>query len=212
GTGASRVAKSRTSKWRAAVLIAVQLAFVAHATHYLVAGRTLSPVEPSESMYTLELGRVNAGFIFFLLAILSTVAFGRFFCGWGCHIVAVQDLCAWMMRKIGIRPQPFRSRLLLLAPFTVAAYMFAWPAFKRVVLGMGPAFPGFSNHLVTTGFWQTFPGPVFAVLTLVTCGFLAVYLLGAKGFCTYGCPYGAIFVVADKLSPTRIVVNEGCQQ
>lgn len=207
-----RVKRSRMSLIRAAVLVAVQLLIVGHVTHAIVAGRTLSPVEPSEAMATLELGQVNAGFVFFLLAILSTVVFGRFFCGWACHIVALQDLCGWIMKKLGVKPQPFRSRLLLLAPFVLALYMFAWPTFERVVLGTAPPFPGFSSHLITTDFWQTFPGPVFAALTFLTCGFVAVYMLGAKGFCTYGCPYGALFVVADKFSPTRIVVDEGCRQ
>ena len=39
---------------RAAVLGGVHLLIAVHVTHYLIAGRTLSPVEPSESMYTLE--------------------------------------------------------------------------------------------------------------------------------------------------------------
>ncbi|NIM63441.1 MAG: 4Fe-4S binding protein, partial [Acidobacteria bacterium] len=198
----------------------------AHVAHFVVAGRTVSPVEPSEAMYTLELGYVNAGFVFFAVALLATLIFGRFFCGWGCHLVALQDLCGWMMKKAGIRPRPFRSRLLLWVPLVVALYMFVWPSFKRVALipllesawpaaaqKLGPvaAFPGFTNHFVTDGFWDTFPGPVFAVLTLATCGFAVVYFLGAKGFCSYGCPYGGFFGVLDQFSPGSIVVNENCE-
>ncbi|HXV75340.1 MAG TPA: tetratricopeptide repeat protein [Candidatus Polarisedimenticolaceae bacterium] len=209
----SRVRPSRRSRVRATVLGAVHLVILLHVAHFLLAGRTLSPVEPSESMYTLELGQVNAGFVFFIAALVSTLIFGRFFCGWGCHLVALQDLCAWMMKRIGIRPRPFRSRLLLLGPLIVALYMFAWPTFKRVVLDDSPsAFPGFSNHLMTSGFWDTFPGPLFALLTLASCGFAAVYLLGAKGFCTYGCPYGALFGVADRFAFGRILVSDACDQ
>ena len=105
----SGVRRSRRAKWRAAVLIGIHVAIAAHATHFLIAGQTLSPVEPSESMYALELGYVNAGFVFFAVALLATLIFGRFFCGWGCHLVALQDLCGWMMKRIGIRPRPFRS-------------------------------------------------------------------------------------------------------
>ncbi len=117
------------------------------------------------------------------------------------------------MKKAGIRPRPFRSRLLVYAPLVLALYMFVYPTLRRKLWG-DPAdpFPGFSNHLMTTGFWDTFPGPVFAVLTFVTCGFAAVYLLGAKGFCTYGCPYGAFFGIADRLSPGRILVGDACDQ
>ena len=222
----SSIRRSRRGKWRAAVLIGVHLAIAAHITHFAIAGRTVSPVEPSESMYTLELGYVNAGFVFFAVVLLGTLVFGRFFCGWGCHIVALQDACGWLMKKAGIRPRPFRSRLLLWIPLLVALYMFVWPSFKRIALipllestwpaaaqKLGPmaAFQGFSNHFVTEGFWETFPGPVFAVLTFATCGFAAVYFLGAKGFCTYGCPYGGFFGVLDQFSPGSIVVNDNCE-
>jgi polyferredoxin/Tfp pilus assembly protein PilF len=203
---------SRTGKWRALVLLAVHLLIVAHVTHFIVARRTLSPVEPSEAMYTLELGQVNAGFLFFVLALLSTLVFGRFLCGWGCHLVALQDLCGWLMRKLGVRPRPFRARLLAWAPWVVALYMFVWPTLARVVLEPHAQPLAFSNHLMTTGFWDTFPGPVIAGLTFLCCGFAAVYLLGSKGFCTYGCPYGALFGFADRFAAGRIVVDDRCEQ
>lgn len=203
-------------------------------------GETLSPVEPSESMYTLETGVINAGFVFFAIAILATLVFGRFFCGWGCHLVALQDLCAWLLRRVKIRPRPFRSRLLVFVPLVFALYMFVWPTFRREVLWpafseqrpipgavgaagepmtyaawpdhlawLGPVrpFPGFSVELMTPDYWKTFAGPVIAVPFLFICGFAIVYFLGAKGFCTYGCPYGGFFAPADQLSPGRIVVD-----
>src|SRR5688500_5511572 len=82
------IRKSRTSRWRAAALITLTLLMVAHFIQWRIMGTTVSPIEPSESMYTLQNGAINAGFIFFTLAILTTLIFGRFVCGWGCHIVA----------------------------------------------------------------------------------------------------------------------------
>src|SRR5205823_3008998 len=43
-------------------------------------------------------------------------------------------------------------------------------------------------------------------------GFLRVYFLGQKGFCTYACPYGGFFGLADKLSPGKIRVTDACNQ
>src|SRR5690606_5671667 len=106
----------------------------ARIVHWQMTGSAISPVEPSESMQTLELGIINAGFIFFLSAILLTLVFGRFVCGWACHIVALQDACGWIMKKFGIRPSPFRSRLLVFVPLGLALYMFVWPTFKRFAL------------------------------------------------------------------------------
>lgn len=205
---------SRMGRRRAVVLGAVQLAIVLHITHWLTSGRTLSPVEPSESMRTLEFGEVNAGFVFFALALLSTLIFGRFFCGWGCHIVALQDLCAWLLRRAGIKPRPLRSRLLLWVPSALAFSMFVWPVLKRFVLpplGMPlTPFPGFSDHLMTENFWATFPGIALSIPFLFICGFVVVYLLGSKGFCTYGCPYGGLFVPADRWARGRIRVSDAC--
>src|SRR5688572_28533220 len=76
------IRKSKSGPRRAAVLIGVHLLIAAHLLHWWWKGRTISPVEPSEAMYTLNQGHLNAGFIFFALAILSTLIFGRFFCGW----------------------------------------------------------------------------------------------------------------------------------
>ena len=59
----------RSGRRRAIALGAVHLLIGLHLLHWVITGTTLSPVEPSESMYTLENGQVNAGFIFFIVAI-----------------------------------------------------------------------------------------------------------------------------------------------
>jgi polyferredoxin/tetratricopeptide (TPR) repeat protein len=229
GASKSTIRKSRAGRWRALVLILVHVAFAIHIILWLRVGRTVSPVEPSESMQTLNTGVINAGFVFFALAILSTIVFGRFFCGWGCHVVALQDLCSWMLKKINIRPKPFRSRLLVFAPLVFAFYMFLWPVLHRLVVfplaqkhgstqvqaffGASPPF-GWGTEFVVEDFWATFPPLWIAIPFLLICGFVVVYFLGAKGFCTYGCPYGGFFAPVDKISPGRIIVDhdkcEGC--
>src|SRR6266536_5216586 len=107
GYSKTGIRKSKTSRWRAAALIALNLFMIAHIIQWRVMGKTVSPIEPSETMHTLQRGAINAGFIFFSLAILATLIFGRFVCGWGCHILALQDLCGWFLKKIGLHPKPF---------------------------------------------------------------------------------------------------------
>ncbi|MEL6796995.1 MAG: 4Fe-4S binding protein, partial [Planctomycetota bacterium] len=223
GTGRPR---SKMGKWRAVALGLIHVLIAIHIAQWLIMGSTLSPVEPSESMKTLELGVVNTGFIFFTLAILSTLIFGRFFCGWGCHVVALQDLCAWAMKKLGTKPKPFRSRLLLFAPLLLGLYMFVWPTFKRfallpalealqvaspIWLSEPAAIYGFESELIVEDFWATFPPWYIAIPFLGICGFACVYFLGSKGFCAYGCPYGGMFGVVDRVSPGRIVVSDACE-
>ena len=231
-SGGAKVARSRSAKWRAVVLILVHVAIAAHVAHWWWSGRddgvrgTLSPVEPSEAMATLNEGVINAGGILLGLAILSTLILGRWFCGWACHVVALQDLCLWLLKKVGVHPKPFRTRLMLWVPTGLALYMFVWPSVHRWVLtpgleklgwemplwlGRSTPWPGLSSHVMVEDFWATFPPWYVAVPFLLICGFVTVYFLGAKGFCTYGCPYGGFLAPADRLAVGRIVVNERCE-
>lgn len=190
------------------MLLAVHVIIALHITHWLIAGRTVTPVEPSEAMALGRDGVVNAGVIFFAAAILLTAVFGRFFCGWACHLVALQDGCLWLLRRLGIRPVPLRSRLLRWVPVLAFVYMFLWPAIYRW-LAREP-WPGLHTEWTTSDFWATFPGWLVALVTFLVCGFACVYFLGAKGFCTYACPYGAAFAAADRLAPLRIRVTDAC--
>lgn len=229
--GSSKPARSKSASRRSAVLVLVHVLMAGHVAWWWFKGDVLTPVEPSETAFTLEQGLVNAGFVFFATALLLQLVFGRFMCGWACHVVAVQDLCAWLLKKVGIRPRPFRSRLLMWAPFVLAFYMFLWPTLKREVvwplaekhwpaamdvLGRPYPFPahGFTSHFVTDDFWATFASVTVGIPFLLVCGGLCVYFLGAKGFCTYGCPYGGFFTPIDRFSPGKILVDhskcEGC--
>jgi ferredoxin len=199
---------SKASRKRAFVLIAVQLLIGIHIAQWLLTGTTLTPVEPSEAGYLLDAGKLNAGFVLFVLLILGTLVFGRWFCGWACHVVALQDLSAWLLGRVGLRPRPVRSRLLLLAPWVVAFEMFFRTQLERWWNGV-PNRP-VEAAFTTTALWERFPGPLMGVLTFVVVGFLIVWWLGAKGFCTYGCPYGAFFAVADRLAVGKIKVTDAC--
>ncbi len=216
--GAKRAAfGSRTGWKRAAVLAGVWAFMIAHLVQWLAMGTTLAPIEPSESMETVKNGIVTVGAIFFAAALLSTALLGRWFCGWGCHWVAIQDGTAWLLAKAGIRPRPFRSRLLAWMPLCLAIYMFVWPLFYRFAVApwvqSDLRWPGFSVHLVTQDFWATFPGWMMGIPFVLVSGVLVVWLLGTKGYCTYACPYGGFFAPLDELAPMRIVVDhDRCEQ
>jgi polyferredoxin len=199
---------SKRGRWRALVLLLVHVAIALHVWHWLANGRTLTPLEPSEIGATLTEGLVNAGALLFVLATLSTLVLGRFFCGWACHVVALQDGCAWLLGKFGLAPKPVRSRLLAFVPALAAVWMFVLPSLVQWFEGTLPT--SFELALTTEDFWARFPGPWIAAFTFLAVGGLAVWLLGSKGFCTYGCPYGAVFGVADRVAPGRIRVTDAC--
>jgi tetratricopeptide (TPR) repeat protein/ferredoxin len=209
---------SKYSKWRALVLASVYVLMAVHVVHWRMAEKTLAPLELHEVMFTAELGIITAGFLLMGAVTLATMLFGRFFCSWACHIMALQELAAWLLGKLGIRPRPIRSRLLLWVPPLVLLYMFGWPQISRMWAGRD--FPtlrtqtdldGISSF-VTTDFWRNLPDPWITALTFFVCGFLIVYVLGSRAFCTYGCPYGALFLTIDRFAPGRIRVDDSCVQ
>ena len=205
--------RRRYSTWRAISLIAVYVLAAIHIAHWRIAGTTLAPLELNEVMVTLEVGIITAGFVFMALIVLSSAVFGRFFCSWACHILALQDLCAWMLKKLHIRAKPVRSRVLLLVAPIAMLYMFVWPALSTVFDGR--PFPtlrladdaGGWGSFVTDDFWRNLPGLGGALLTFAVCGFVIIYILGTRSFCQYVCPYGAAFGLMDRVAPGRIKVN-----
>lgn len=214
--GAPAARRVPYSRRRAATLVAVYLLFVAHIVHWRLAGRTLAPLELNEVMYTLELGIVTAGFLFMALTFVGTLIFGRFFCSWACHILALEDLSAWVLRKLHIRPRPFRSRVLHLVPLGALLYMFVWPQVQRVLAGQPmPVLhirtdaEGWASF-ATENFWRNLPPPGVALATFFVCGFAIVYLLGTRSFCRDACPYGALYALLDRFAPGRIRAREGC--
>lgn len=207
------------ARWRIGTLIGVHVLFIAHFIHWKLHGRTLAPLEFNEVLYTVHQGIVTAGFILMALVMVATLVFGRFFCSWGCHILALQDAAGWVLDKLRIKRQPIRSRTLMWVPAVAMFYLFIWPQILqawngfdhesvRVVAASGSRWSSFT----TDDLWRNLPPPGVAVFTFFICGFLTVYLLGSRGFCYQACPYGALFGIADQLAPGRIVLAKDCSQ
>ena len=215
---AAKARAARHGRARALVLLVVHLVIAAHIAHWLLAGRTVAPLELNESMYTLERGVITVGGILMALIVLSVFVFGRFFCSWGCHVLALQDGAAWLLERVGIRPRPVRSRLAPLVGLSVAFYMFAWPQVER--LWFKQPWAGLRvttdedglGSLVTSDFLRNLPGPWVAGATFLVCGGVLVWLLGTRSFCRFACPYGAAFSIVDRVSIGGIRLTGDCDQ
>ena len=48
------IRKSKTGRWRGAALILLNLLMIAHIIQWWIMGKTVSPIEPSETMHTLQ--------------------------------------------------------------------------------------------------------------------------------------------------------------
>lgn len=204
----TRIARSKVGRWRALVLVLVTALMIAHFVQWKLHGTTLTPVEPSEGMAWSKDGVVNAGLVFFLVMIGSTLVLGRWFCGWACHVVALQDGARWLLHKLRLRPRHVDLGVLGWVPWLACVYMFLQLVAERLLTGVGLA--PTRAHFMTENFWATFPNWITALLTFAVVGFAIVWFLGAKGFCAYGCPYGGVFGVVDQAAPVRIRVTDDC--
>lgn len=206
---------SKMTRWRAASLIGVYVLAAIHIVHWKLNGWTLAPVEPSEMFDTLHLGIITVGFLFMAGLVIATAIAGRFFCSWGCHILALQDLSAWILRKLGIQARPIRSRTLVWVPLLAVVYLFVWPQIERLLAGKPlpklhvVSSPEGWTSFFTTDLLRSFPGLGMTLFTFAVCGFAIVYFLGSRSFCSYACPYGAMFAMADRVAPLRIVAGDG---
>ncbi len=211
-----RKRSARISKRRAIILASLYVLFMIHLLHWWIAGRTMAPAELNETMFTLEQGVVTIGAILLGVILISVFMFGRFFCSWGCHILALEDLASWILNKFGIKPKPVRSRLLPLAAVAAIFYMFVWPTLVR--LYEGRTWPGLRvltddeglGSFTTEQFTRNLPGPLMTTVTFIFVGGAIVWLMGSRGFCRYVCPYGALFAGIDRVSPAGIQLVGDC--
>ena len=207
---------AKMTRRRVVVLCSVYALFLVHLLHWTLYGRTVSPAELNETMFTIEQGVVTVGVILLVLILLSVLLFGRFFCSWGCHILALEDLASWLLGKVGIKPKPVRSRLLPFAALGALLYMFVWPTVVR--LYDGRAWKGLRvltddeglGSFTTEEFTRNLPGPLMTTITFVVVGGAVVWLMGSRGFCRYVCPYGALFAGVDRISPAGIQLVGDC--
>jgi Flp pilus assembly protein TadD/ferredoxin len=206
------------SQWRVISLSLVYLLMGIHIAHWKIAGSTLAPLELNEVLYTLHLGIITAGFIFMGVALLSIVIAGRFFCSWMCHILALQDLSEWILKKLKIKPKHIRSRFLYLIPFLSFGYLFILPQIQRIYYNQPAAVWRIQSEsegwasFITNDFWRNLPGIGITLLTFFICGFGIIYFLGSRSFCQYVCPYGALFAMADRIAPGKIKLTGDCNQ
>ncbi len=208
--------QKRMNSRRAWVLTLVYVLFLLHLLHWKIYGETVSPAELNEAMFTIEQGIITVGTILLGLLLVSVLLFGRFFCSWACHILALQDLSSWLLKKAHIKPKSIRSRILPLVAVGALFYMFVWPTVVRIY--EGSSWAGFRiltdqqgfGSLTTAEFTRNLPGPFMTTLTFITVGLLAVLFLGSRGFCRFVCPYGALFAIVDRVSPAGIQLKGQC--
>ena len=113
-------------KLRIASLIGIQFLILAHI--YIFGDRIIGSIDFQEFFHSfIKFGIINAGVVLVILAFITTLIFGRFFCGWACHFGAIQELAWWLLNKMGIKPKTVNSSLVTILPLFILLNFLSHP-------------------------------------------------------------------------------------
>ena len=193
-------------KLRIASLIGIQLLILAHI--YIFGDQIIGSLDFQEFFHAfVKYGIVNAGVVLVILAFITTLIFGRFFCGWACHFGAVQELVWWLFKKMGITPRTVNSSLVTILPLFILLNFYISP---NLAYALNAPWEGITLNLGMPEIWAFLPGFFIGTLTFVVDGFLIVYFLGRKGFSRYLCPWGAFLKLPNSLAMFKVRNIGGC--
>jgi polyferredoxin len=163
-----------------------------------------------EAMFSgLSRGVLNAGFVFWMLVILSVFLFGRAFCGWFCWFGGYLDLVEW---GIGdkLRVKIPRTMLLYLAVIPFVA-LFA-KVYGSLLINWFKGFPAaFTFNLADTEPWGGQQTGLSILITFVLYGPVLLFVFGPHAWCRYLCPLGALLKIFSRFGIGKVrLVNEAC--
>jgi len=193
---------------RVTCLIFVHILILFHI--YYFGSDTIGSIDFQEFFHSfLKLGIINAGVILVFLAFLTTLIFGRFFCGWACHFGAIQEFSYYILKKLQINTITINSRLVTLLPFLILINYYVLPNTYHFL--SQPA-PSIQLSLNEPEIWKFLPGFTIGLLTFFIDGFLIVYFLGKKGFCRFLCPWGAFLKIPNSLAFFKVRKTGDCTE
>ncbi|MCB1049548.1 MAG: 4Fe-4S binding protein [Acidobacteria bacterium] len=154
----------------------------------------------------LERNTLTAGAVFGLLVLGAAFFWGRFLCGWFCHIGLAYDLLDHLMRKIKIRQDHLPLRYGPWACLIILVYFFIWPSFSERPQGTIP----FQIELGATAPLSLFQPFTAALITLAVVLVVLPLALGPRPFCRHLCPWGIMVGWTNRWSRFRVRKVDSC--
>ena len=181
---------------------------------------------------SLAAGRINAAAIMVSLIFLTIPLYGRFFCGWFCHLRGAIELGDWVIRKVGLSHyKKLRDKNVLLNTNFIWLFRFVTmlslllPVFAFYISGkfhlnLNPEplppmadLPGYMNKLfaekaiINMALSLSMGHFIIALgavfFILFVIGFVMNYFYGQGAFCRILCPYAVLFAGLMNLSPLQ---------
>jgi len=174
----------------------------------------LCPYGGLETLYSLAfsgtfLQKIFTGTMILLgITLVLALIFRRSFCGLICPFGALQEFFGVIGKKIfrkrfiipGVIDKPLRYLKYIVLVVTL---YFAW---KSAGLWVDPYDPWAAYGHMSAGFGSL--ATEYLVGTIILVVVLIGSILYERFFCKYLCPMGALYAIASRISPSKIVRNE----
>lgn len=155
-----------------------------------------------------------SSFLIFLSVIISTIIFGRVFCGWLCPIGAVQEILYKLTRWLKLKPPDLTKKIpssLKILPFfilTIIGFLVVRLG-KTVFCQLDP----FGYLFACPPNWRGLSISLTLLAALLVLFFVSFFIF--RPFCFFLCPLGAIFSALSSVSIWQIKRNKktclGCR-
>lgn len=133
--------------------------------------------------------------------VVTTLVFGRVFCGFLCPFGALQDLLTRIVPRRFRRRVPERvHRRALWVKYAVLAVILV-PAIMGSHASIYPYFEPFGTVFFRSPSW---------ILWTIALGFIAASAVVPRFYCRYACPLGAALALGSLVAPKRIARVEHC--
>jgi ferredoxin-type protein NapH len=200
----------KTQTLRAWSRISILLLMTVHIVTWYVLGVHAVGSIGIEALWSgLAQGVLNAGFVFWMLVLLSVLLFGRAFCGWFCWFGGYLDLVEWSIAK-KLKIKLPRSMPLYLALIPLVA-LFA-KIYGSLLSKWLQSFPAtYTFNLASIEPWGGQQTGLSILITVVLYGPVLLYVFGRRAWCRYLCPIGAFLKIFSRIGIGKVkLVNEKC--
>jgi len=178
------------------------------ATWYLLGLHAVGSIGIEALLSGLSRGVLNAGFVFWILVLISAVILGRAFCGWFCWFGGYLDMVEWGIGSLKIKI-PRRMLLYLgVIPFVSLALKVS----NSLLINWIQGFPTtFTFQLADVEPWGGQQTGISILITLIMFGPVLFFFFGRKAWCRYLCPIGALLKIFGIVGLCKIrLVNDNC--